>query len=174
MCVLSLLSCLLCEADVELTALSVLSRQVHSDPGGSRFQRVSHFSSEMQGSAHEDRVPSVCGRDVFDAGGDDVVLWRDEAVSTQGCECVVSSRGTEVVYDQSADVWQSALRQMVYLVIKELSTIAEDVIMVTSSIMKDVQPNLEVVYRPNAIRALARIIDVRHKIILNVYMANRC
>ncbi len=32
--------------------------------------------------------------------------------------------------------------------------------MVTSSIMKDMQPNLEVVYRPNAIRALARIIDV--------------
>lgn len=49
---------------------------------------------------------------------------------------------------------------MVYLVIKELSSIAEDVIMVTSSIMKDMQPNLEVVYRPNAIRALARIIDV--------------
>ncbi|SCV71073.1 BQ2448_3835 [Microbotryum intermedium] len=53
----------------------------------------------------------------------------------------------------------SALRQMVYLVIKELSTIAEDVIMVTSSIMKDMQPNLEVIYRPNAIRALCRIID---------------
>ena len=30
----------------------------------------------------------------------------------------------------------SALRQMVYLVIKELSTVADDVIMVTSSIMK--------------------------------------
>lgn len=55
----------------------------------------------------------------------------------------------------------AALRQMVYLVIKELSTIAEDVIMVTSSIMKDMQPNLEVVYRPNAIRALARIIDAQ-------------
>lgn len=55
---------------------------------------------------------------------------------------------------------QAALRQMVYLVIKELSKIAEDVIMVTSSIMKDMQPNLEVIYRPNAIRALARIIDV--------------
>ena len=55
---------------------------------------------------------------------------------------------------------QSGLRQMVYLVIKELSTIAEDVIMVTSSIMKDMQSNHEVIYRPNAIRALARIIDV--------------
>lgn len=59
---------------------------------------------------------------------------------------------------------QSALRQMVYLVIKELSTIAEDVIMVTSSIMKDMQSNHEVIYRPNAIRALARIIDVSRRL----------
>ena len=50
---------------------------------------------------------------------------------------------------------------MVYLAIKELSTISDDVIMVTSSIQKDMQPNLEVIYRPNAIRALCRIIDVR-------------
>jgi hypothetical protein len=49
---------------------------------------------------------------------------------------------------------------MVYLAVKELSTAAEDVIMVTSSIMKDMQPNLEVIYRPNAIRALCQIIDV--------------
>jgi coatomer protein complex subunit gamma len=56
---------------------------------------------------------------------------------------------------------QSALRQMVYLAIKELATSAEDVIMVTSSIMKDMQPNSEVIYRPNSIRALSRIIDVR-------------
>jgi coatomer protein complex subunit gamma len=55
---------------------------------------------------------------------------------------------------------QTALRQMVYVAIKELSTVAEDVIMVTSSIQKDMQPNLEVLYRPNAIRALCRIIDV--------------
>ncbi|KAG8775133.1 coatomer subunit gamma [Ceratobasidium sp. 428] len=53
----------------------------------------------------------------------------------------------------------AALRQMVYLAVKELSTSAEDVIMVTSSIMKDMQGNLEAVYRPNAIRALCRIID---------------
>lgn len=49
---------------------------------------------------------------------------------------------------------------MVYLAIKELASTAEDVIMVTSSIMKDMQPNSEVIYRPNAIRALCRIIDV--------------
>jgi Adaptin N terminal region len=56
---------------------------------------------------------------------------------------------------------QSALRQAVYLAIKELAATAEDVIMVTASIMKDMQPNSEVIYRPNAIRALCKIIDVR-------------
>ena len=55
---------------------------------------------------------------------------------------------------------QSALRQMVYLAIKELAGTAEDVIMVTSSMMKDMQPNSEVIYRPNSIRALCQIIDV--------------
>ena len=55
---------------------------------------------------------------------------------------------------------QSALRQAVYLAIKELATTAEDVIMVTSSIMKDMQNNSEVIYKPNAIRALCKIIDV--------------
>ena len=49
---------------------------------------------------------------------------------------------------------------MVYIVIKELAKVAEDVLMVTSSIMKDMQPNLEVIYRPNAIRAVCRVIDV--------------
>ncbi|QRW11969.1 coatomer subunit gamma [Ceratobasidium sp. AG-Ba] len=53
----------------------------------------------------------------------------------------------------------AALRQMVYLAVKELSVTAEDVIMVTSSIMKDMQGNLDAVYRSNAIRALCRIID---------------
>ncbi|KAK9455975.1 adaptin N terminal region-domain-containing protein [Dipodascopsis uninucleata] len=52
-----------------------------------------------------------------------------------------------------------ALRQMVYLVIKELAASADDVIMVTSSIMKDTAVGSDVVYRPNAIRTLARIID---------------
>ncbi|KIM27460.1 hypothetical protein M408DRAFT_71118 [Serendipita vermifera MAFF 305830] len=53
----------------------------------------------------------------------------------------------------------AALRQAVYLAVKELSSTAEDVIMVTSSIMKDMQSNAEAIYRPNAIRALCRIID---------------
>ncbi|CAD0109666.1 unnamed protein product [Aureobasidium uvarum] len=53
----------------------------------------------------------------------------------------------------------ASLRQMVYLVIKELANTAQDVIMVTSSIMKDTAVGSDVVYRANAIRALCRIID---------------
>src|SRR6186713_1421761 len=54
----------------------------------------------------------------------------------------------------------ASLRQMVYLVIKELANTAEDVIMVTSSIMKDTAVGSDILYRANAIRALCRIIDV--------------
>jgi coatomer subunit gamma len=53
-----------------------------------------------------------------------------------------------------------SLRQMVYLIIKELAHTAEDVIMSTSIIMKDMSLGSDVIYRTNAIRALCRIIDV--------------
>ncbi|KAK7917028.1 coatomer subunit gamma protein [Apiospora marii] len=53
----------------------------------------------------------------------------------------------------------AALRQMVHLVIKELASSAEDIIMVTSTIMKDTGGSTDAIYRPNAIRALCRIID---------------
>ncbi|KAJ9155538.1 Coatomer subunit gamma [Pleurostoma richardsiae] len=52
-----------------------------------------------------------------------------------------------------------SLRQMVHLVIKELAHSAEDIIMVTSTIMKDTGGSTDIIYRPNAIRALCRIID---------------
>jgi coatomer protein complex subunit gamma len=55
----------------------------------------------------------------------------------------------------------ASLRQMMYLAMKELAPAADDIIMVTSSIMKDTAVGSDVVYRPNAIRALCRIIDVR-------------
>jgi coatomer protein complex subunit gamma len=55
----------------------------------------------------------------------------------------------------------ASLRQMVHLVIKELAHSAEDIIMVTSTIMKDTGGSTDFIYRPNAIRALCRIIDVR-------------
>lgn len=50
---------------------------------------------------------------------------------------------------------------MMYLTLKELAPSADDIIMVTSSIMKDTAVGSDVVYRPNAIRALCRIIDAR-------------
>jgi coatomer subunit gamma len=54
-----------------------------------------------------------------------------------------------------------SLRQMVYLILKELAHTAEDVIMSTSIITKDGNLGSEHIYRANAIRALCRIIDVR-------------
>jgi hypothetical protein len=63
----------------------------------------------------------------------------------------------------------ASLRQMVYLAIKELADTAEDVIMVTSSVMKDVAgaggrgSGDQDIYRANAIRALCRIIDVSQR-----------
>ncbi|KAK9777329.1 putative Adaptin N terminal region-domain-containing protein [Seiridium cardinale] len=53
----------------------------------------------------------------------------------------------------------ASLRQMVHLVIKEIASSAEDIIMVTSTIMKDTGGSTDAIYRPNAIRALCRIID---------------
>lgn len=60
---------------------------------------------------------------------------------------------------------------MVYLVLKELAGSADDVIMVTSSIMKDTAVGSDVVYRANAIRALCRIIDVSRSKILRLRMS---
>lgn len=70
----------------------------------------------------------------------------------------------------------ASLRQMVYLVIKELADTAEDVIMVTSSVMKDVAgggrgAGEQEVYRANAIRALCRIIDVSRRNYLSLGIA---
>ena len=58
---------------------------------------------------------------------------------------------------QSRDV---TLRRLVYLAIKEMSQIADDVIIVTSSLTKDMTGKEEQ-YRASAIRALCSIIDVR-------------
>ncbi|CAK5264828.1 unnamed protein product [Mycena citricolor] len=81
------------------------------------------------------------------------LLYVGETFGTQ--EATTLFFGTTKLFQHK----DAALRQAVYLAIKELATTAEDVIMVTSSIMKDMQPNSEVIYRPNAIRALCRIID---------------
>jgi len=58
-------------------------------------------------------------------------------------------------------LWQSkdpTLRRLVYLAIKELSVLADDVIIVTSSLTKDMTGR-EDVYRASAIRALCKITD---------------
>ncbi|KAK1218697.1 coatomer subunit gamma [Marasmius sp. AFHP31] len=81
------------------------------------------------------------------------LLYVGETFGTQ--EATTLFFGTTKLFQHK----DPALRQAVYLAIKELATTAEDVIMVTASIMKDIQPNSEVIYRPNAIRALCRIID---------------
>ncbi|CAF9942542.1 MAG: coatomer subunit gamma [Alectoria fallacina] len=52
-----------------------------------------------------------------------------------------------------------SLRQMMYLIFKELANSASDVIMVTQSIMKDTAEKSDVLYKANAIRALCRVID---------------
>ncbi|THU62498.1 hypothetical protein C4D60_Mb01t05780 [Musa balbisiana] len=52
----------------------------------------------------------------------------------------------------------TVLRRMVYLMIKELSPSADEVIIVTSSLMKDMNSKIDM-YRANAIRVLCRIID---------------
>ncbi|KAJ2781767.1 coatomer subunit gamma [Coemansia javaensis] len=81
------------------------------------------------------------------------LLYRGDAMST--------TEATDLFFSitklfQCEDM---SLRQMVYLTIRELSTISDDVIMVTSSLMKDMQPKSEITYRANAIRALCKIVD---------------
>ena len=56
---------------------------------------------------------------------------------------------------QSGDI---ALRRMVYVVIRELATLADDVIIVTSSLMKDLTGKQELL-RSGALRALCTVID---------------
>ncbi|OUM51119.1 hypothetical protein BVG19_g203 [[Candida] boidinii] len=51
-----------------------------------------------------------------------------------------------------------SLRQIVYLAIKELTSTSDDILMVTASIMKDIQ-NGELIYKPNAVRTLSRVLD---------------
>jgi hypothetical protein len=50
------------------------------------------------------------------------------------------------------------LRRMLYLVLKELSPIAEDVIIVISSLTKDMNSDVEL-YRANSIRVLCHLLD---------------
>ncbi|KAK2435476.1 hypothetical protein P8452_32311 [Trifolium repens] len=75
-------------------------------------------------------------------------------------ETFTKVEATEVFFSvtklfQSRDL---GLRRMVYLIIKELSPSADEVIIVTSSLMKDMNSKTDM-YRANAIRVLCRITD---------------
>ncbi|KAH9616187.1 hypothetical protein KSS87_001916 [Heliosperma pusillum] len=75
-------------------------------------------------------------------------------------ETFTKTEATEVFFAvtklfQSKD---SGLRRMVYLIIKELSPSSDEVIIVTSSLMKDMNGKTDM-YRANAIRVLCRITD---------------
>jgi coatomer protein complex subunit gamma len=74
-------------------------------------------------------------------------------------------------------LWQSkdtTLRRLVYLAIKELCDKADDVIIVTSSLTKDMTGR-EDIYRAAAIRALCKITDVSvHSIIYEMRCRAPC
>ncbi|KAL0386965.1 UNVERIFIED_CONTAM: Coatomer subunit gamma-2 [Sesamum radiatum] len=84
-------------------------------------------------------------------------VFNDPQLDTRRCSQV---EATEVFFAvtklfQSKDI---GLRRMVYLMIKELSPSADEVIIVTSSLMKDMNSCTDM-YRANAIRVLCRITD---------------
>lgn len=51
-----------------------------------------------------------------------------------------------------------SLRQLAYLAIKELCSFSDDILMITASIMKDIQAGAPI-FKPNAVRTLARVLD---------------
>ncbi|KAJ3193196.1 Coatomer subunit gamma-2 [Irineochytrium annulatum] len=89
-----------------------------------------------------------------------LIITRIVYLLYQG-ETFTTKEATETFFSvtklfQNSDI---PLRQIVYLVIKELANVAEDVIMVTSSLTKDMNSKADVVYRANAIRALCKITE---------------
>ncbi|KAG0615004.1 hypothetical protein M758_5G007500 [Ceratodon purpureus] len=75
-------------------------------------------------------------------------------------ETFTKNEATEVFFAtsklfQSKDI---GLRRMVYLMIKEISPSSDEVIIVTSSLMKDMNSKTDL-YRANAIRVLCRVTD---------------
>ncbi|KAK6120950.1 hypothetical protein DH2020_045308 [Rehmannia glutinosa] len=84
-------------------------------------------------------------------------VFNDPQLDARRCSQV---EATEVFFAvtklfQSRDI---GLRRMVYLMIKEISPSADEVIIVTSSLMKDMNSRTDM-YRANAIRVLCRITD---------------
>ncbi|VDO60573.1 unnamed protein product [Heligmosomoides polygyrus] len=88
-----------------------------------------------------------------------IILTKLLYMIQQG-ETIGRTEATEAFFAVTK-LWQSKdanLRRLVYLAVKDLSGIADDVIIVTSSLTKDMTGR-EDVYRAAAIRALCRITD---------------
>ncbi|KJH43381.1 coatomer gamma subunit appendage domain protein [Dictyocaulus viviparus] len=88
-----------------------------------------------------------------------IILTKLLYLIQQG-ETIGRTEATEAFFAVTK-LWQSKdanLRRLVYLAVKDLSGIADDVIIVTSSLTKDMTGR-EDVYRAAAIRALCRITD---------------
>ncbi|KAK3920493.1 Coatomer subunit gamma-2 [Frankliniella fusca] len=127
-------------------------KKEEEDGGGNPFENIDKTSVLQEARAFNDTSvnPRKCTH----------ILTKVLYLLNQG-EQLGTTEATEVFFAmtklfQSKDV---VLRRMVYLGIRELSSIAEDVIIVTSSLTKDMTGN-EALYRAAAIRALCSITDV--------------
>nr|CAD7596228.1 unnamed protein product [Timema genevievae] len=123
-----------------------------SKGGGNPFQNIEKTTVLQESRTFNDTPvnPRKCTH----------ILTKILYLLNQG-EQLGTTEATEVFFAmtklfQSRDV---ILRRMVYLGIKELSSVAEDVIIVTSSLTKDMTGK-EDLYRAPAIRALCSITDV--------------
>ncbi|GAB4819163.1 hypothetical protein N2152v2_006209 [Parachlorella kessleri] len=101
-------------------------------------------------------------------------IFNDNHVDPRKCQQVITkllyllTQGESLTKTEASDVFFSTtklfmhkdvhLRRMVYLIIKEIIPSSDEVIIITSSLMKDMNSKNEL-YRANAIRVLCRIID---------------
>ncbi|XP_063218123.1 coatomer subunit gamma-2 [Bacillus rossius redtenbacheri] len=127
-------------------------KKEEEDGGGNPFQNIEKTTVLQEARTFNDTPvnPRKCTQ----------ILTKILYLLNQG-EQLGTTEATEAFFAmtklfQSKDV---ILRRMVYLGIKELSAIAEDVIIVTSSLTKDMTGK-EDLYRAAAIRALCSITDV--------------
>lgn len=127
-------------------------KKEEEEGGGNPFQNIEKTTVLQEARTFNDTPvnPRKCTH----------ILTKILYLLNQG-EQLGTTEGTEAFFAmtklfQSRDV---ILRRMVYLGIKELSGIAEDVIIVTSSLTKDMTGK-EDLYRAAAIRALCSITDV--------------
>lgn len=101
-------------------------------------------------------------------------LFNDTNVNPRKCSVLITKilyllvQGDKFTKQEATDVFFAVtklfqskdipLRRMMYLLLKELSTISDDVIIVVSSLTKDINSKNDL-YRANAIRVLSKITD---------------